>query len=312
MSHSPQGSSCNSDLKPSRMPTLSIVIVLSIFLATAQGHCAVPVELEKLEGYSFPVLYSKGRSDRARHMAELCERAMAYMDTVLEFRPAMELKVLSAEDWSAHTDFPVYGMPHPLRDTTLILAAEDNAMWRSLLPDPTQLPPQLAAEMRKAYGMPDGSISAQRFFDLLCLHELAHLYHLQRPVKFPRSWSSELFANMFLHTFIAERETLLLPALTVFPTMVVTAGSEEYVYTTLAQLEANYELIATQHPKNYGWYQCKWHRAAADIFDEGGVAALRDYWDLFSVPHEPMDDAELAALLSEKVHPTVARMMISW
>ncbi len=293
-----------------------ITSILSLCLLTAMVHAQEPstdtTDLDELEGYSFAVLYSDGQADRARHMAELCERAMAYMDTVLGFRPAMELKVLSAGDWSAHTDFPVYGMPHPLRDTTLILAAEDNAMWRSFLPDPTQLPPDLAAEMRNAYGMPDGSTSAQRFFDLLCLHELAHLYHLQRPVRFPRSWSSELFANMFLHSFIAEREPELLPALTVFPAMVVAAGKDGYAFTTLEQLQANYELIAKEHSKNYGWYQCKWHRAAADIYEEGGVAALRDFWDLFSIPHGPMEDAALAELLHDKVHPAVARMITTW
>lgn len=268
--------------------------------------------LVALEGFSFPVWHSAGQAPRAQEMARLCERAMYYMDSVLQFRPAMELKVLSAADWSAHTSFPVYGMPHPVDERILVLAAEDNPFWRSFIPDLSQLPPDLATEVRSVYGMAYGGLSMQPFFDLLVLHELGHLYHLQKPVKFGRAWLGELFANVFLHTFIAERETERLGALIVLPSMVVERGTEGFSFTTLSQLEENYALITNEHPTNYGWYQCKWHSSAANIYDQGGVDALRNYWSCFAVPREKLDDAALVLLLREQVHPCVAKVMTEW
>lgn len=292
-----------------------LITTLTLFCSgmSAYGQEAPqPRPLEQLVGFSFPVWYSPGHAERARDMATLCERAMVYMDGSLAFRPAMELKVLTEQEWSAHTGFPVYGMPHPVNDTVLILAAEDNALWRSFIPDLSQLPPDLAAQVRNAYGTADGGLSMQPFFDLLVLHELGHLYHLQKPVVMPRFWLSELFANVFLHTFIAEQEPQRLPALTVFPRMVVARSTDDLAFTTLEQLEANYTLIAMEHPTNYGWYQCKWHSAAADIYEQAGAKALRSYWDCFLVQSGPMDDAALAKLLSSSVHPSVAAVMTNW
>jgi hypothetical protein len=291
-----------------------IILLLGITNVSAQDTAdALPSSsLMSLDGFSFPVWHSTGQEQRAQEMAELCERAMEFMDSVLQFRPAMELKVLSATDWSAHTSFPVYGMPHPVEERILVLAAEDNPFWQSFIPDLSQLPPDLAVEVRSVYGTAYGGLSMQPFFDLLVLHELGHLYHLQKPVNFGRAWLGELFANVFLHTLIAERGTGRLAALVVFPSMVVSRGTEGFQFTTLQELEANYALIASEHPKNYGWYQCKWHMAAANIYDQAGVDALRNYWNCFMVERDPLNDDELKVLLQESVHLSVASMWIDW
>lgn len=289
-----------------------VALVLCIDPASGQNAEQGVNALQRLDGFSFTVLYSAGHEERARAMAQLCERTMVCMDGRLDFIPALQLKVLAQVDWSAHTAFPVYGMPHPVRDTTLVLAAEDNDFWRSFVPDTAQLPEDLVIQVRSAYGTPDGGLSMQPFFDLLVLHELAHLYHLQRPVDFPRLWLGELFANVFLHTFIAAERPDLLPALTVFPRMVVARGTQDFQFTTLPELEANYELIASQHPTNYGWYQCRWHSAAASIYDRGGAIVLRKFWEGFTLPNGKLDDAALAELLREKVHPSVAEVMTMW
>ena len=265
-----------------------------------------------LEGFPFTVYHSVGQVDRARDMARLCLRTMEHMDSLLGFRPDVELKVLLPEDWSAHTDFPVYGMAHYTSQGTLVMAAVNNAMWDSFIPPMAELPAEVAAEVRRVYGMADGSISMQPFFDLLVLHELGHAYHIQKPAAIPRLWMGEQFCNILLHTFIAEREPARLDALTLMPQLVVEVGSEGFLFTTLRQLEDNYDLVGQQHPRNYGWYQCRWHKAAADIHDEAGDLALRRLWAfLLSDPGE-LDDEELARRLEAEVHPAVARVMTAW
>ena len=81
-----------------------------------------------------------------------------------------------------------------------------------------------------------------------------------------RKWMGELFVNILLHTYVAENEPQSLPALTLFPKMVVAAGSSEFKYTSLNDIQERYNDIARDYPKNYGWYQCRWHAAAADIY----------------------------------------------
>ncbi|MCW5899891.1 MAG: hypothetical protein KIT10_11545 [Flavobacteriales bacterium] len=245
-------------------------------------------------------------------MAQLCLRTIEHMDELLGFRPEVELKVLLPDDWSAHTDFPVYGMPHYTSANVLVMAAVNNAMWDSFIPPMDKVPAESAREIRRVYGTPDGGISMQPFFDLLVLHELGHAYHLQKPAPTLRKWLDEQFCNILLHTFIAEREPARLDALTLMPRMVVDAGSEGFVFTTLRQLEENYDIVGQQHPRNYGWYQCRWHKAAADIHHEVGDLALRRLWAFqLSAPGD-LSDAELARRLEHDVHPAMARVMTGW
>jgi hypothetical protein len=44
------------------------------------------------------------------------------------------------------------------------------------------------------------------FADMLVVHELAHAFHDGVPFVFPRSWLTELFANMALYAFVVANE----------------------------------------------------------------------------------------------------------
>ncbi|MBX2979496.1 MAG: hypothetical protein KF905_09390 [Flavobacteriales bacterium] len=295
----------------------SITLTIAAFLATlapAKALAQEPAthELRMLEGFPFTVYHSSGQEERARDMAQLCLRTMEHMDDLLGFRPEVELKVLLPDDWSAHTNFPVYGMPHYTSQRTLVMAAVNNAMWDSFIPDMGQLPAEVASEVRRVYGTPDGGVSMQPFFDLLVIHELGHAYHMQKPVATLRQWMGEQFCNIFLHTFIAEQEPARLDALTLMPRVVIAAGTEGFAFTTLQQLEDNYNEVGARHPRNYGWYQCRWHKAAADIHDEAGDVALRRLWAFLLSDPGKMDDDELARRLESEVHPAVARVMTDW
>lgn len=128
-----------------------------------------------------------------------------------------------------------------------------------------------------------------------------------------RKWMGELFANILLHTYIAENEPELLPALTVFPKMVVSSYDKtELKFTTLTELEAQYDEIAKKHPKNYGWYQCRWHVAAGNIYKEGGVDLFERLWFTLKGQRKNLDDPSFTSLLSEQVHQSVADVVLEW
>lgn len=269
--------------------------------------------LNKLKGYQINTFYSDGSEEQAKEMAKRSDNVMSFYAKIIDFKPSVNLLVLSKEDWPQYTNFPVYGMPHYNDRKTLIVASEDNDFWKSFIPPMENMPPALANQISKTYTDGYGNLTMRSFFDLLAIHELGHAYHIQGGLTMQRMWMGELFANILLHTYIAEKETELLPALTIFPKMVVSStDKEDLQFTTLNELESNYDKISQQHPNNYGWYQSRWHMAAANIYDEGKMMAFKNLWFTLKDQKEILDDKSFETLLSDKVHQSVADVQINW
>ena len=265
-----------------------------------------------LDGYQTKVYYSNGTNERAKTMASRCDKVVQFYKKQIKFEPSVTLLILSPQDWSKYTNFPVYGMPHYNDNKTLIVASDDNDFWKSFIPPISQLPRQLADQIISTYSNKNGDLTMQAFFDLLAIHELGHAYHNQGKLTMQRKWMGELFANILLHTYIAENEPELLPALTVFPKMVVAGGKSELKYTSLKDLETNYAEIGQKYPKNYGWYQCRWHIAAGNIYNMGKVKTFKKLWVTLKSNNEILDNAAFASLLSRKVHRSVADVLLKW
>jgi len=269
-------------------------------------------QLNALKGHSVKIWYSSGHQQRAADMATRLDNAMKYNQQLLGFKPEVSVLILAPADWSKYTKFPVYGMPHYNDDKMLIVAAEDNAFWKSFIPPLEQLSADMSSAVQKVYSREDGTLSMQAFFDLLAIHELGHAFHMQAGLTMQRKWMGELFVNILLHTYIAENEPGELPALTLFPRMVVAGGSKDFTYTRLQDIEERYDEIGQQHPKNYGWYQCRWHTAAASIYDAGGKMVLKKLWRALKNKKEKLPDVTLASFLQKSVHGSVADVMTKW
>jgi hypothetical protein len=288
---------------------LCVLLFITISSVSAQSFD----DLNQLEDYQIKTYYSEGSKENAKTMASRSDNVISFYKSLIDFEPTVTLLVLSPADWSKYTNFPFYGMPHYTSGQTLIVASEDNDFWKSFIPPLDQLPSELAQQISSAYSDNNNGLSMRAFFDLLAIHELGHIFHIQGGLKMQRKWMGELFSNIFLHTYIAEKEPELLPALTVFPKMVVSSTKKgELKYTTLNELESNYDIISQQYPNNYGWYQCRWHIAAANIYDEGGISAFKNLWQELKNQIEPLDDAAFATLLSTKVHLSVADVLLKW
>jgi hypothetical protein len=120
----------------------------------------------------------------------------------------------------------------------------------------------------------------------------------------------ELFGNILLHTYIAEKRLNLLPALEIFPAMVVAAGTSQYKYTSLHDFEEYYYPV--MDGRNYGWYQSRLHVAAKNIYNAGGKEVLVNLWKALSTAPSKMSDEQLVSFLKTKVHQSVADVMLSW
>ncbi len=290
-----------------------MILILSTAVLPVTLNAQVFNGLVALDGYKTPVYFSAGNQERAEALALRCDNVTDWYNDMLGFRPHVTLLILDPQDWSKFTSFPVYGMPHYKDDKTLVVASADNDFWKSFIPPVDKLPAGLATQIRETYSDRNGNLSMGAFFDLLAIHELGHAFHIQQGLKMQRKWMSELFVNLFLHTYIAENEPGMLPALTVFPKMVIAGDRSSLKYTSIADLENRYDEIGKQYPQNYGWYQSRWHSAAADIYDAGGSKVFLDFWNALENQKDKLEkDADLARFLSGKVHQSVADVLLKW
>jgi hypothetical protein len=299
----------------SKSVTMQKTFLLSFVLLVSLVHPSTAQNVEKLtslESKSMKVYYSTGHQQKASSITTRVEKAIAFHSKLVGFKPTVTLLVLSAADWSSYTKFPVYGMPHYNDEQTLIVAAEDNPMWKSFIPPMDQLPTELRKQIETVYRNADGNISMEAFFDLLALHELGHAFHIQGGLTMQRKWMGELFCNILLHTYIAENEPEQLPALTLFPRMVINSGTKEFKYTSLQDVQERYAEIGQFHGKNYGWYQSRWHKSAGDIYDAGGIELVVKLWNTFKQQKEIVTDEQLISLMETSVHKSVADMIRNW
>lgn len=289
-----------------------LFLICLLFILSIKVYSQSFDKLSRIQSTSVAAFYSHGHQQRASSMTSRVESVIAYYEKLLAFRPDVTLLVLSPTDWSTYAAIgAVYGMPHYSNARTLIVAAEDNPFWKSFVPPMAQLPASLGQQVSTVYRTGD-SISMQPFFDLLAIHELAHAFHLQDSLVMQRKWMGELFANIFLHTYVAEKEPALLPALTLFPHMVVSQGTKGLKYTKLSDVHERYDEITQQYPNNYGWYQCRWHVAAAGIYDSTGSNVVKKLWVSLKENKQLLNDDQLIDFLGKKVDPLLADIVRKW
>lgn len=284
------------------------------FAQDTPGATIQQAPLDTIKGFRQTIYYSAGRTERARSIANFMDSAIVFFQNELRFTPRTKLYVLAPQDWKAIAARPlqnVYGFPHNLDSGRLVIASDENDFWASFLPPVEKLPPTLAAQISKAYSKGDGTYSMRPFFDLLALHEMGHSYTAQAGLKMQRHWMAELFVNIMLHTYIAEKQPQLLPALEAFPNMVIAAGTSEYKFTSLEDFERLYPSLG-MGAKNYGWYQCRLHAAAKDIYNKGGSGAMKKLWAALKKYQKEMSDNEFASMLSKEVDPAVANVYLKW
>jgi hypothetical protein len=296
---------------------ITLALLLACSFSVAQETSKTPTKalaLKELKGFTQTFYYSAGHQERAKSIAVFMESAGAYFQQEIAFTPKTTFYILAPKDWKDIAANPlrdVYGFPHNIDHVRLAIAAEDNAFWRSFLPPVDKLPPPIAAQVRNAYGKRDGSYSMMPFFDLLALHEMGHSYTAQAGLKMHRHWMSELFVNIMLHTYVAEKQPELLPALETFPNMVVSAGTAAYTFTSLEDFEKLYPTLG-MGPKNYGWYQSNLHSAAKNIYNAGGKEVLKKLWKALKKHQEEMTDQEFVDMLNKEVHLSVAKVYLNW
>jgi hypothetical protein len=261
-----------------------------------------------------PTFASAGLERRATAIAGIAGSSSDYLAALLEHRPEMQVLVLSEADWAEKGRVPLYGLPNA-EAGTLVVAGTEAGWWSELA---LMAADDRQAEVATVYGGPDGSIQLGDFFDLVAVHEVAHLF-CEGMLVFPRMWLGELFANLALHAWVAQRAPDSLDTLTTLPRLAGLGSGEEFEHRSRDDFERLYSSVGGP---NYVWYQFRLQVAAAELFDSVGEVAAQRLFDAFRVDgrtdrdsqafDESIDDATLAARLSAAVDPKLGAFSLAF
>lgn len=288
---------------------------------------AVGSGLPRLGGYPFEVRYSDGSLVRARVAADVAALAYRYFSRLFGgFEPDIAVVVADEADWPG--SWAPYGLPFfrndagEIRPGVVVMPAGGGDFWLAMAQDLRDGSPRGYARLLATYPDSTGGLDLQPFFDLLTIHELAHAFEELGDVRLPTLWLSEIFANLALHAFVATRLPERLKTLETLPA--VGAGSRrlgarmrDTGYSTLEELEGHYPgRDEPMSPLNYVWFQYRWQRLAARMFDTDGEDGLVRLWDCFhateSVTPTGTTAASLAPLLATEVSETLGRAIQDW
>jgi hypothetical protein len=288
---------------------------------------AVGSGLPHLDGYPFEVRYSDGSLVRARAAADVAADAYVYFSRLFsEVEPDIAVVVLDETDWPGN-GLP-YGLPFfrdepgEIRPGVVVMPAGGGDFRIAMAQDVREASPRGYAKLLATYPDSTGGLDLRPFFDLITIHEVGHAFEALGDLRLPTRWLSEIFVNLALHAFVATRLPESLKTLEVLPT--VGAGSRRLGarmraegYSTLEQLEAHYPgRDEPMSPLNYVWFQYRWQRLAAKMFDADGENALVRFWDCFHAT-DRLDSREataasLAPLLRTEVSQVLGRAVRDW
>lgn len=270
--------------------------------------------LVEVPGAAVSTFASAGLEDRAAAVASIAGSSLDYLAGLLGHRPEVQVLVLSEADWAEQGRTPLFGLPNA-EDGVLVVAGTEAGWWSDLAPMAGE---DGQAELAVVYGGPDGHLHFGDFFDLVAVHEVAHLFAAGKVV-FPRMWLGELFANLALHAWVVLRAPDSTDTLTTLPRLAALGSGEEIEHRSRDEFERLYGSIGGP---NYAWYQFRLEVAAAELFDSLGEAAVRRLFDAFRIDggtdrdsqgfDESIDDETLAERLSAAVDPKLGAFSLAF
>jgi hypothetical protein len=257
---------------------------------------------------------SAGLEHRAAAISGIAGSSWDYLADLLGHRPEIQVLVLSETDWPEKGRVPLFGLPNA-EAGTLVVAGTEADWWSDLAP---MAGADGQAELASVYGGPDGKLHFGDFFDLVAIHEVAHVFS-EGKVVFPRMWLGELFANLALHAWVAHRAPNLHDTLMTLPRLAALGSGPEIEHRTRDAFERLYTSIGGL---NYAWYQFRLEVAAEELVDSVGEVAARRLFDAFRIDggtdrdsqgfDESVDDATLAARLSAAVDPKLGDFSLAF
>ena len=287
---------------------------------------AMGSELAHLGGYPFEVRYSEGSLVRARAAADVAADAYVYLSRLFSgVEPDIAVIVTDEADWESRQP---YGLPFfnddegQIRPGIVVMPSGSGDFWIAMGMDLREASQRGYTRLLATYPDGAGGLDLQPFFDLVTIHELGHAFEMLGGLRLPTFWLSEIFANLTLHAFVVTRQPASLNMLEALSTVGAQsrrlgARMRAEGYSTLEEFEAHYTGgDDPMNPLNYVWYQYRWQRLAAKVFDADGEDGLVRFWDCFLATDRftsgEVTAGSLSPLLRTEVSETLGRAVQDW
>ena len=281
--------------------------------------------LARLDGYPFEVRYSNGSLNRARASADVVAEAYSYFRGLFSgVEPDIAVIVADESDWESRQP---YGLPYfnddegQIRPGIVVMPAGRGDFWVEMGDDLLAGSSRDRELLLATYPDGEGGLDLQPFFDLVTIHELGHAFEALGHLRLPTFWLSEIFANLCLHAYVATNRADSLGTLEVLSKVGersdhLDARFRAVGFHTLEQLEDHYTGgDDPMSPLNYVWYQYRWQRLAAAMFEADGEVGLIHWWEYFQSAERNFPSkasATLAPLLAAEVSETLGRAIQEW
>jgi hypothetical protein len=209
-----------------------------------------------------------------------------------------------------------------IRPGIVVMPAAGGQFWTAIAQDLRDASPREYPRLLATYPDGAGGLDLQPFFDLITIHELGHAFEVLGDLRLPTFWLSEIFVDLAMHAFVATQLPASLPTLEVLSTVGAESGKlaarmRAEGYSTLEELRAHYTgSDDSMSPLNYVWFQYRWQRLAAEMFEVDGEDGLVRFWDCFHskdrVNVNEVTAASLAPLLTSEISQTLGQAVRRW
>ena len=276
-----------------RMLSMGILLLLVVLTSNAQGTKTLEI-VQNLRTPSstnkITVYYSEGYKKKALELRSLIEEAMRFYERKLGIKEEFSLAVLTQDQWSQVRKSPyglpwVSGRPH----VAFLPATEDGVVAADALSFKETVSPATLKKIKASgYSFEKG---AQKFVDLIGLHELGHVYASTYGIRAPNKWLNEMLASYFAYAFLREKHPKLAMLFYAMAAELVPDNPKQK-YTSLEDFDRLYSGVGV---KNYDWYQGKFFQRVAQVYEVKGLSFLTDVRDAF--PQEKQESLTPEAVL---------------
>jgi hypothetical protein len=211
-----------------------------------------------------PVYHSAGYETRAQDLATLIEDALRVYEDKLKIRPDFSVAVLTRPDWERVEKGTPFGLPSvsPPPHVVLLPATHDGVVLKDLLARRGKASPTTLRMLEQSgFSFEQG---AEKFVDLISLHELGHVLTLAYGIRPPSRWANEFFATYFGFAYLRQAHPRLATLFVAMTSELQYRDADKPRYTSLEDFDRLYSQVGSA---NYGWYQSSFVGRVAQVYD---------------------------------------------
>ncbi|QZE15107.1 hypothetical protein K4L44_04565 [Halosquirtibacter laminarini] len=290
---------------------LNIAILLLLCITFSCSKTTYQDNLSSLKSHkqkNIEIRYSNSYTEsQIQEVATRMKQAITfYGENIQPVTQSISVLVLNKDDWKKETQ-TLYGMPYAIPSKNkVVMTLDNNDFWKSTIPNQSKLTPEQNNELHLIYDNANKEVDMSKFFSLLVVHELGHVLSAADHVQITPNSFNELFANLFLHCYVATKEPKLLETLEYAPSLNETLLYDANAYTTLKELDANYSSIAGV---NYAWYQNKLHVISKKFYNDKKIDGLKKFVAAFRNANSTLKTSEAIALTEKKIDSSLATLL---